>query len=42
MELGTKEARDDSAMFGVWPSLVGLAFGASIVGLMFALATGFR
>ncbi len=37
-----EEARDDSAMFGVWPSLAGLAFGILIVGMMFALATGFR
>lgn len=37
-----EEARDDSGMFGVWPSLVGLAFGAAVVCLMFALATGFR
>ena len=36
------EARDDSGMFGIWPSLAGLGFGIVIIGLMFALATGFR
>ena len=29
-------------MFGIWPSMVGLGFGALIVVLMFVLATGFR
>ena len=37
-----EEARDDSGMFGIWPSMVGLGFGALIVVLMFVLATGFR
>ncbi len=42
MQHDAEEARDDSAMFGVWPSLAGFGFGALIMGLMFALATGFR
>lgn len=41
-EAAEAEARDDSAMFGVWPSLVGLAFGGLVMLLMFNLATGFR
>lgn len=36
------EARDDSARFGVWPSVAGLGFGVLIMVVMFALATGFR
>ena len=36
------EARDDSSMFGVWPSLAGLGIGFLIIVLMFSLATGFR
>lgn len=36
------EARDDSARFGVWPSVVGLGVGALVMILMFVLATGFR
>ena len=36
------ETEDDSARFGIWPSLVGFAFGLTIVGMMFGLATGMR
>jgi hypothetical protein len=36
------EARDDSAKFGIWPSMVGLGLGVLIMVVMFVLATGFR
>jgi hypothetical protein len=36
------EARDDSAKFGIWPSMAGLGFGVLIMVVMFVLATGFR
>ena len=42
MSHDASEGRDDSAMFGVWPSLVGLALGGLIMFAMFGLATGFR
>jgi len=42
MEQDSSEGRDDSAMFGVWPSLVGLALGGLIMFTMFSLATGFH
>jgi hypothetical protein len=42
MDHDSSEGRDDSAMFGVWPSLAGLAFGALVMIAMFSLATGFR
>ncbi|GHD57471.1 hypothetical protein GCM10017083_39030 [Thalassobaculum fulvum] len=42
MSHDSSEGRDDSAMFGVWPSLVGLGFAALIMAAMFSLATGFR
>ena len=31
---------DDSAHFGIWPSIAGFAFGLGVVALMFGLATG--
>ncbi|EDP63492.1 hypothetical protein BAL199_07163 [alpha proteobacterium BAL199] len=36
------DSSDDSASFGVWPSLVGIGFGLLIVAVMFTLAEGFR
>jgi hypothetical protein len=36
------EVSDDSARFGLWPTLVGLAAGAALIWMMFALATGMR
>jgi ABC-type lipoprotein release transport system permease subunit len=33
--------KDDSAEFGIWPSLVGIAFGVMIFVMMFLMATGF-
>jgi len=36
----TPESDDDSNRFGIWPSLVGFAFGLGVVAFMFALATG--
>lgn len=42
MDHDEQEVRDDSAMFGYWPSIVGIAFGILIMAVMFVLATGFR
>lgn len=37
----TPDTKDDSRAFGLWPTIVGAAVGLAIIGLMFALATGF-
>ena len=37
----TPETKDDSNEFGLWPSVVGFAFGTAIFVAMFLLATGF-
>ena len=36
------DSHDDSASFGIWPSLIGIGFGLLIVVVMFTLAEGFR
>ena len=36
------DSEDDSQRYGIWPSLVGFAFGIGVVAFMFALATGMR
>jgi len=33
---------DDSARYGIWPTVAGFALGLVIMALMFGLATGFR
>ena len=33
---------DDSNRFGIWPTVIGFAFGLGVVVFMFALATGMR
>jgi len=33
---------DDGARYGVWPSVVGFAFGIGLMVFMFAVATGMR
>lgn len=35
------ETTEDSANYGIWPTLVGLACAAAMVWMMFHLATGF-
>ena len=40
--MATENGNDDSWYFGVWPTLVGFAFGVGVVVFMFALATGMR
>ena len=36
----TPESDDDSRHFGIWPTIVGFAFGLGVVAFMFGLATG--
>jgi hypothetical protein len=33
--------KDDSAEFGIWPSIVGIVFGVIVFVAMFLMATGF-
>ena len=42
MSHDTSDTSDDSASFGIWPSVVGFGFACAVIVLMFALATGFR
>ena len=36
----TPDNTDDSAHYGIWPVLAGIALAAALIGLMFFLATG--
>jgi len=33
---------DDSGHYGIWPTIVGFAFGLGVVAFMFGMATGMR
>lgn len=37
----TPNTKDDSAAYGIWPTVVGYALATAMFVLMFALATGF-
>ena len=37
----TPDTKDDSAAYGIWPTVIGLAIALFIVVVMFSLATGF-
>jgi nitrate reductase NapE component len=37
----TPDTSEDSAHFGIWPTLAGIVGGLALVVLMFTLATGF-
>jgi hypothetical protein len=37
----SQEEQESNAIYGRWPWIVGLAFGAALIVLMFELATGF-
>lgn len=37
----TPDTKDDSAVYGIWPTVAGYALAVAMFVLMFALATGF-
>jgi len=37
----TPDTKDDSAVYGIWPTVAGYALAVVMFVLMFALATGF-
>lgn len=37
----TPDTSDDSAAFGLWPTIIGFAIAAFLIVVMFTMATGF-